>query len=96
MGLVGLVVTDVLVLFIYIYSTPRGEKSTFCGKETSPFCQAQNIEASFWRTCTFRLGIGGLFVRWCAESKYVITFGLLGLGWSNIDLNDPASLQSGY
>ena len=47
MGLVGLVVTDVLVLFIYIYSTPRGEKSTFCGKETSPFCQAQNIEALF-------------------------------------------------
>ena len=41
------------------------------------------------------LGIDGLFVRWwaCADSKYVITFGLLGLGWSNIDLNYPASLQ---
>ena len=35
-----------------------------------------------------------LFVRWWADYNYVITFGLLGLGWSNIDLNDPASLQS--
>ena len=44
-----------LIFFFIFIRTPRGERSTCCGKETSPFCQAHNIEASFKCTCTWEL-----------------------------------------
>ena len=44
------------------------------GKETSQFCQAQNIEASFWCTCTLLLDFS-----YSSSCGLVLPFGCMGL-----------------